>query len=125
MPKRCSGWVYSKCSGLQNAAEYCQIKNWSLSFSSSPPTPPIHQPLPSPITTKASYWDAFTILKFNANGIGNKQVEQGVFLERHKVNVVVIQESNSHKLSDPKHPELHHSKKIPSSIKVKEVVYSH
>ena len=28
MCNRCSGWVHSKCSGLQNAAEYRRIKNW-------------------------------------------------------------------------------------------------
>ena len=78
----------TRCSGLQNAAEYRRIKNCS------PPTPPIPQPLASPITTKASDGDPFHILQFNANGIGNKQVELGRFLERHKVKVAVIQESN-------------------------------
>ena len=57
------------------------------------PTPPTPHPHPSPITTKASDGDAFTILQFNANGIGNKQVELGEFLEQHKVKVAVIQES--------------------------------
>ena len=75
MCNRCSGWVHSKCSGLQNF------------------TPPIPQPLPSPITTKASDGEFFIILQFNVNGIGNKQVELGEFLERHKVNMAVIQES--------------------------------
>ena len=49
--------------------------------------------IPSPITIKASDGDPFTILQFNANGIGNKQVELSDFLERHTVNVAVIQES--------------------------------
>ena len=89
----CSGWVHSKYSGLQNAAEYCQIKNWACISCSSPPAPQIPKPLPSPITTKASDGDPFTILQFNANGIGNKQVKLGDFLERHKVEVAVIQES--------------------------------
>ena len=88
MCNRCSGWVHSTCSGLQNAAEYRRIKNWACS---SPPTPPILQPLPSPITTKTSDGDPFTILQSNANGIGNKQVELGEFLERHTVKVAVIQ----------------------------------
>ena len=35
---RCSGWVHSKCSGLQNAAEYRRIKDWVCSPCSSPPT---------------------------------------------------------------------------------------
>ena len=93
MCNHCSGWVHSKCSGLQNAAEYRRINNWACSFCSSPPTPQIPKPLLSPITTKASDGDPFTILQFNANGIGNKQVELGEFLERHKVKVAVIQES--------------------------------
>ena len=90
MCNRCSGWVHLKCSGLQNA--YRRIKNWVCSSCSSPPTPPIPKPLPSPITTKASDGDHFTILQFNTNGIGNKQVELGEFLERQK-KVAVIQES--------------------------------
>ena len=90
---RCSGWVHSKCSGLQNAAMYRRIKNWACICCSFPPTPQIPKPLSSPITTKASDGDPFTILQFNANGIGNKQVELGDFLERHEVEVAVIQES--------------------------------
>ena len=84
MCNRCFGWVHSRCPGLQNAAEYRRIKNWPCSSCSSPPTPPTPQPLPSPITTKASDGDPFTILQFNANG---------EFLERQKVKVAVIQES--------------------------------
>ena len=84
---------HSKCSGLQNAAEYRRINNWACIFCSSPPTPQIPKPLPSPTTTKASDGDPFTILQFNAtNGIDNKQVELGDFVERHKVKVTVIQE---------------------------------
>ena len=93
MCNRCSGWVHSKCSGLQNAAEYHRIKNWACISCRSPPTPQIPKPLPLPMTTKASDGDPFTILQFNANGIGNKQVELGDLLERHKVKVAVIQES--------------------------------
>ena len=111
MCNRCSGWVHSKCSGLQNAAEYRRIKNWEYS---SPPTPPIPQPFPSPITTKASDGDLFTILQCNAIGIGNKQVELGEFLERHKVKVASGIEAHI-KFLDAKHPELHHIKKRPLS----------
>ena len=93
MCNRCSRWVHSKCSDLQTAAEYRRIKNWACSSCSSPPTSPIPQPLPSPITTKATDWDPFTILQFNANGIGNIQVELDEFLERHKVKVAVMQKS--------------------------------
>ena len=93
MCNRCSGWVHAKCSGLQTTAEYRQIKNWAYMSCSSPPSPQIPKPLPSPTTTKASDGDPFTILQFNTNGIGNKQVELDDFLERHKVKVAVNQES--------------------------------
>ena len=35
---RCSGWVHSKYSGLQNVAEYRRIKDWVCSSCSFPPT---------------------------------------------------------------------------------------
>ena len=38
-------------------------------------------------------WNPFTIIQFNANGIGNKLTELGEFVERHNVKVPVIQES--------------------------------
>ena len=37
--------------------------------------------------------NSFTIMQFNANGIGNKLTELGEFLKRHNVKVTVIQES--------------------------------
>ena len=88
---RCSGWVHSKCSGLQNAAEYRRIKDWVCSSCNSPPTLPKLQPPPLP--TQAVDENSFTIMQFNANGIGNKLTELGEFLKRHNVKVVVIQES--------------------------------
>ena len=69
MWNRCSGWVNSKCSGLQNAAEYRRIKNWACSSCSSPPIPPIPKTLLSLITTNASDGDPFIILQFNTNGM--------------------------------------------------------
>ena len=84
----CFSWVHSKCSGLQNAAEYRRIKNWACSSCSSPPTPPIPKPLPSPITTKASDGDPFTILQFNANGIGNKRTTS--YWETSMLTTVVV-----------------------------------
>ena len=88
---RCSGWVHSKCSGLQNAAEYRRIKDWVCSSCNSPHTLPKLQP--PPIPTQAVDENSFTIMQFNANGIGNKLTELGEFLKRHNVKVVVIQES--------------------------------
>ena len=86
---RCSCWVHSKCSGLQNAAEYRQIKDWAYSSCSSLPTLPTPQ-LPPSIPIHDVNGNPFTIMKFNANGIGDKLTE---FLERHNVKVAVIQES--------------------------------
>ena len=77
---RCSGWVHSKCSGLQNAAEYRRIKDWVCSSCNSPPTLPKLQP--PPIPTQAVDENSFTIMQFNANGIGNKLTELGEFLKR-------------------------------------------
>ena len=88
---RCSGWVHSKCSGLQNTAEYRRTKDWVCSSCNSPPTLPKLQP--PPIPTQAVDENSFTIMQFNANGIGNKLTELGEFLKRHNVKVVVIQES--------------------------------
>ena len=97
---RCSGWVHSKCSGLQNAAEYRRIKDWVCSSCSSPPTLPKPQPLP----TQAVDGNSFTIMQFNANGIGNKLTELGECLKRHNVKVDVIQESKLS--SDSKTPSI-------------------
>ena len=41
MCNHCSGWVHSKCSGLQNAEEYRRIKNWACISYSSPH--PLHK----------------------------------------------------------------------------------
>ena len=58
MCNRCSGWVHSKCSDLEDAAEYRRIKNWAWSSCSSTSTPQHHNsfypqlqlklPIPSP-----------------------------------------------------------------------------
>ena len=49
MCNRCSGWVYSKCSGLQNATEYRRIRNCSISY---PPTHSINTE-----TTSITYYN--------------------------------------------------------------------
>ena len=92
-PMTLAGWVHSKCSGLQNAAEYRRIKDWVCSSCNSPHTLPKTQPLPTSIPTQAGNGNSFTIMQFNANGIGNKPAELGEFLKRHNVKVAVIQES--------------------------------
>ena len=62
-----------------------ELRTGHAALAVPPSTPTIPQPLPSPITTKASDGDPFRILKCNANGSGNQQVELGEFLERYKV----------------------------------------
>ena len=89
MCNRCSGWVHSKCSGLQNAAEYQRLKNGACIYLGSKHCNHFYHQ----ITIKSTDGNPFIIMKFNANGIVNKQVEQGEILERHKVKVAVIQES--------------------------------
>ena len=89
----CSGWVHSKCSGLQNAVEYLPIKDWACSSCSYPPTLPTPQPLPPSIPIHAVNGNPFTIMQFNANGIDNKLSELGELMERHNRKVVVIQDS--------------------------------
>ena len=117
---RCSGWVHSKCYGLQNAAEYRRIKDWVFSSCNSPPTLPKQQP--PPIPTQAVDGNSFTIMQFNANGIGNKLTELGEFLKLHNVKVAVIQESS------PLILRLQASRTSPqyerTVVKAKEVVYS-
>ena len=76
----CSGWVHSKCSGLQNAAKYRRIKDRVCSSCSSPSTLPKPQPLPTSIPTQAVDGNSFIIMQFNANSIGNKLTEFGEFL---------------------------------------------
>ena len=49
-----SEWVHSKCSGLQNASENRQIKDWVCS---SPPTLPKSQPLPPTIPNTNCRWE--------------------------------------------------------------------
>ena len=67
---RCSHWVHSRA-----------------------PSPP-----PSPAPTPTMSDKTFNILQWNANGIGNKQTELGIFLEAH-----------NGKVEKSQHPELHHS----------------
>ena len=63
---------------------------------------PHHHPTPAPSAEQISDVSTFNVLQFNANGIGNKLTELGVFLERNKVKVVVIQESKlSSKFKNP------------------------
>ena len=90
---RCSRWVYLKFSGLQNAEEYRQIKDWVCSFCSSPPTLPKPHPLPTSIPTQAVDGNSFAIMQFNTNCFGNQLTELDEFLKRHNVKVAVKQES--------------------------------
>ena len=91
---RCSGWAHSKCSGLQDAAEYIRIKDVVCSSCSSSRTLLKPQPLPTSIPTQAVDGNSFTIMQFNANDIRNKLTKSCECLKRHNVKVTVIQESN-------------------------------
>ena len=88
---RCSGRVHSKCAGPQN--RHTRIKDWVCISCSFPPTLPTPQPLPPSIPTQAVNGNSFTIMQFNANGIGNNLMELDEFLERHSVKVAVIEGS--------------------------------
>ena len=88
---RCSGWVHSRCSGLQNTAEYGRIGGWVCSSCNSSPT--LQKLQPPPILTQAVDGNLFTIMQFNANGIGNKLTELCEFIKRHNIMVNVIQGS--------------------------------
>ena len=85
----CNNWVHAKCSKLQSTNEYRQDKKWACISCTAPPR---QAPPPStPIQAKKD--GSFTILQFNANGIGYNVMELDDFLEQHNVKVVVIQES--------------------------------
>ncbi len=91
----CANWVHAKCSGLPNAAAYRRTADWACSACNPAPPPRPQQP-PTPPTVNVAPTDndnSFNILQFNANGIGNKLTELGLFLENHKVKVAAIQES--------------------------------
>ena len=51
---------------------------------------PYYHPPSNPAQAKKD--GSFTILQFNANGIGNRVMELANFLEQHNVKVAVIQE---------------------------------
>ena len=90
---RCSGWVYAKCSGLLNAAQYRRSSDWACGPCSTPPPTRSPPPTPTPPTDQKSDDSTFNVLQLNANGIGNKLTELGVVMENNKVKVAVIQES--------------------------------
>ena len=85
--------VHSRCSGLRNAAEYRKANGWICTDCMTPPQPRAPSPPHSPAHTPTMSDKTFNILQWNANGIGNKQMELGIFLEAHDVKVAVIQES--------------------------------
>ena len=87
---QCSCWVFLKCSGLQNAAQFRRPKDWACSSCSSCISPlTLSQPqAPSAPTPTTAINDAhFTILQWNANGTGNTNAKLGIFIEKHKVKV--------------------------------------
>ena len=91
---RCLHWVHSRCSAPRNVTDYHRANGWICTACrtlpeprapSSPPPSPAHMPTISDKT--------FNILQWNANGIGNKQVELSIFLDAHNVKVAAFQES--------------------------------
>ena len=61
---------------------WLQFARWRIIFWAVPPR------------AGGSRWNqTFNILQWNANGIGNKQMELSIFLEAHDVKVAAIQES--------------------------------
>ena len=81
MYTRCSHWVHSRCSCLQNVADYRRANGWIGTTFGTPSQPRTHSPHTSTMSDKA-----FNILQWNANGIGNKQTELSILLEAHNVN---------------------------------------
>ena len=88
---RCSHWVYSRCSGLRNVADYHRANGWICTACMSPPQPCVPSQPPS-----TAYMPTISDKTFNiqqCNGNGNKQTELSIFLEAHNVKVAAIQES--------------------------------
>ena len=98
---RCSHCVHSRCSGLRNAADYRKANGWICTACMTPPRPRALSPPPSPAHTPTMSDTSFNIQQWNANGIGNKQMELSI-LEAHDVKVAAIQESKlTAKLGSP------------------------
>ena len=79
--------------GLRNIADYRRANDWICTTCGTPPEPRAPCQPPSLAHTSTMSDKAFNILQWNANGIGNKQMELSIFLEAHNVKVVAIQES--------------------------------
>ena len=88
---RCSGWVYVKCSGLLNAAQYRRGNNRTCDPCSTPP--PILSLPHTSSSDQTSNDSMFNGLQLNTNGIGNKLTELEVLMKNNKVKVTVIRES--------------------------------
>ena len=71
---KCYGWVYAKCSGILNAAQYRRKGDWTCDACLAPQSqqspPPTRSPAPP--TKQISDDSTFNVLQLNANGIGNK-----------------------------------------------------
>ena len=90
---RCSHWVHSRCSGLQNAADYRKANGWICTACMTPSRPRAPTPPPSPTHTPTMSDKSFNILQWNANGIGNKRTELIIFFKVHNVKVAAIPSS--------------------------------
>ena len=92
---RCSHCVHSRCYGLRNAEDYCKANGWICTACMTPPRSRVPSPPPSPAHTPTMSDKSFNILQWNANGIGNKQMELSIFLEAHNVKVAAIRSPSS------------------------------
>ena len=99
---RCSGWVL--VFKTQWSTDALSTGYAALAVP-HPPTQPKPQPLPTSLPIQFVDGNSFTIMQFNANGIGNKLTELCEFLERHNVKVAVMQESKLS--SNSKTPSIH------------------
>ena len=113
---QCSGWVHSKCSGLQNAAQYRETKDWACSSCNSPSSPISTSSASTPYTNNNYQQCPFHYPTMERKR--NRQQDQWTWYLHGEAQGQGGSDSGIKALSDvkcPLHPELHHSQKGPSS----------
>ena len=86
---RCSGWVHSSVLVFKTQQSTDELRTGYAALAVLHPLYQNHNRYQHQFQHKLSM-EAFTIMQFNANGIGNKLTE---FLKWHNVKVAVIEES--------------------------------